>query len=229
MKKFPFHDGDWFAVPLLGDVSQTVSWRGLVGAASSLAINAWELDWQWLTGTGDDVQIFAANDEFTEILRRQSQIEQDEAKALKYLSSGQYVIGDPLRGNYDYTLSKLSDVPKFGLVATSLLDNNATGNLSAAYLGAYNVTVVPLQQLSPTSIEIAFNVSNDSTLESVLHIPGHGDIPGYSHVEDAENWVASSSGPLGNVRLPDAVRNPMAQATQIISWTEVVQWDPYNE
>lgn len=62
-----------------------------------------------------------------------------------------------------------------------------------------------------------------------MHIPGHGEIPGYPHIEDAENWLASPNGPIGSVRLPGANRNPLGATSQIISWTEGVNWSPYNE
>lgn len=185
----------------------------------------YDLFFQWVTGAGPDKQTFTAGDPFTDLLRKHHQIQDDVVMALEHLEQGRYKLGAALGGDYDYALGSLSAVPEYFLDYTSLWDGGLTGNLAATYLGSYHVIVTPVKTVGSHAVEVNFHVVNTSSLGSAMHIPGHGDIPGYSHIEDAEDWFAGSTGPLSKLPTPFS-RNPLGATYQEITWNQTISWNP---
>lgn len=170
----------------------------------------WDLGAQWLTGSGPRHQDFHDNDPFTQLLRKHTNIADDVSLARSRFASGDYRLGQPLGGDYDYSLGGLDGFGKyFGDYAT-LVDGGATGNLAVTFLGSYNVSITPIKVRGPHKADALFVVNNASTLASATHLPLYGIIPGYDKVGEWENSLV----PTG----------PMSKTTQTISWTQEITW-----
>jgi RHS repeat-associated protein len=173
--------------PLLGSASVTDASSGpgepLSVSVTQASLNAapavhdpaspWQVGWEWLTGTGPRTHTFVDGDPFTELLRQHQHIR----KLVEGVSTGRLAP----RGPFDYTLSGLEGIPKYGRDYSTLLTVGATGNLAVTFLGSYKLWY------SASDGTVSIHVWNISSIASATHPP----VIGYTRW-----WSTYIGGPL---------------------------------
>ncbi|GAB2972621.1 hypothetical protein GCM10027049_03090 [Mucilaginibacter puniceus] len=157
-----------------------------------------QVGWEWLTG-GTKHRNFTNGDYFTELLRKHSHIE-----ATKNL-----IRNGSRKGRNPYSLGGLRGVGLYIKDYSTLLTAGATGNLAVTYLGSYELTYEVIK-VSGSLATVLFTVENRSTIESALHPPVIGYLPG---------WSTYIGQPLNNF----FSSGPLSQTTQTFIWTETIK------
>jgi len=159
----------------------------------------WQVGWEWLTGDGPRHRDFTNGDEFTELLRQHSHIE--DTRGL--------IRDGSLKGSNPYSLKGVDGIGKYLKDYSTLLTGGATGNLAVTYLGSYNLTY-EVTAVSGNIATVLFEVNNSSNMGSATHLPYFGYLPG---------WNANVATPLNNIFSSGA----LSPTTQTFRWTENIK------
>jgi hypothetical protein len=86
---------------------------------------------------------------------------------------------------------------------------SAPTNLSEAFIGSFNLTAIPLKLVNPDSVQVQFTVVNNTTVGSLIHLPGWGGNRSEMNASDsADQWIQDNS------------PGPLRETTQTITWTQ---------
>jgi RHS repeat-associated protein len=102
---------------------------------------AWQLGWEWATGTGPRHHDFTDGDPFAELLRQHSNIQQGFQEASQKAAIAAQQGQSSTTFSQDYRLDGLQGVPKYLNDYSTLATGGATGNLAVTFLGSYQATV----------------------------------------------------------------------------------------
>jgi RHS repeat-associated protein len=122
--------------------------------------SAWQLGWEWLTGTGPRHHDFQDGDPFAEILRQHDHIQE----LISDLCQG-------AQGRDPYSTSGVKGVGLYFKDYSNVLTGGHTGNLAVTYLGSYQLNY------SVTDSVLIMVITNTSSMASATHPP----ILGYTH------------------------------------------------
>jgi hypothetical protein len=172
--------------------------------------SAWQLGWEWLTGTGAREHHFTDNDPFTKMLQKHEHIQDTRNEIINKLANHKIDLNKKYPNPYN--LGGVSGVPKYLRDYSTLLTGGLTGNIAVTYLGSYglNYEVLSIDEESGTA-QVHFSVANSSTIESATHPP----VIGYT-----EAWKNNIGTPLNKI----FSTGPMSKTTQSVDWTETIQW-----
>lgn len=169
----------------------------------------WEVGTEWLTGEGPRDHEFRDGDPFTELLQKHSYLDTVREKMADRLRKHLYTVYKDR-----YSLAGIQGVPKYINDYSTLATGGATGNLAVTYLGSYRIEVYIVSlDAENGSAQVAFRVSNSSTLASGIRPP----VLGYTDFwqESVTPWINQH-----------ASSGPMSQVTQNFWWTETINYYP---
>jgi RHS repeat-associated protein len=172
--------------------------------------SAWQLGWEWMTGTGAREHHFHDNDPFTKMLKKHEHVQDVRSQIVTGLSKHKI----DLHKKYlaPYNLGGFSGVPKYLRDYSTLLTAGMTGNIAVTYLGSYGLQyeVLSVDEESGTA-QVHFTVSNSSTMASFFHAP----VIGYT------KWWGNTVGKTMNSIFSTG---PGSLTSQTVDWTETIQW-----
>jgi hypothetical protein len=169
--------------------------------------SATSLGFEWLTGTGQDVEFFGNGDPMLEELTGHPMIEEVRRTMEQRLRAG---IKDRT-GGVAYRLGDWNGVENF----LSDYGDLISGKSAVAFLGSYSGEVV-VTDVGDSTATLLWYIENTSDLASATHPPFYGEIDrgcGGCMVEWEEfvNSVPAKGGPLTSI-------------SQVFMWTETVEF-----
>lgn len=187
--------------------------------------NGWEAGWNWAWGVGPRSYNFGQGDAFTKELQQSSAIQDDRVKIAKDVRNGEGVGSSPIDISHSLgkggTLDKLTTLAKdfnFLHMAGDIVGDGgaSTGNSVSALLGSYtgSATITGVDRKTGT-VTVAFSVTNQTTLTSVLRPPPFGPAGGYSPFYKNEFTPAIES------EVSSGMMSPISES---VSWTETFSY-----
>jgi RHS repeat-associated protein len=185
---------------------------GFLEARPGNDMGPWGLGWQWLTGTGPQLQVFGDGDPMTEMLRTHDHIQDTRGLIARRIVRERRNGTGRFSGKNHYSLAGIGGTKKYVKDYSTLLTGGATGNLAVTYLGSYqlNYEVVGVDEECGQAT-VRFTVKNDSTIGSATRPPviGYSDFWKNNIGSRMNDWFSSG---------------PMSNTSQEFHWTEVIQY-----
>jgi RHS repeat-associated protein len=182
----------------------------LIDPTGKYDVTPYLLGAQWASGLGPREQSYDGCHGMTQTLAKHSYIESARELLKEQIRSGEI---DTTQGvlSYDRGLGGPEGVVQYASDYSSVADFGLTGNLAAAYLGSYELTLSILYVDDRTGeYVVEFFARNDSQLSSLLHPPLLGYTAWWQN--NIEPWIKSHSPTWG----------PGSKTTQYIWWVEYI-------
>ncbi|MGW6565164.1 golvesin C-terminal-like domain-containing protein [Streptomyces sp. NPDC054975] len=174
--------------------------------------NGVDLGFEWVSGSGPKKRDFGGNDAFTQSLMDHYHVQRVREIATDNINGGNYNLGATVSQYVDKDTGRVENNGLNHSLSTKTLYMDFTTNMSAAFLGSYNMdyTVKTIDKEAGTAT-IQFHVTNKSTMNSGTHIAP--ELGGYS-----DWWSENIGDPLNDYYSTGR----FATKEQEITWTETV-------
>jgi len=168
-------------------------------------VTPFQVGTEWLSGTGPRKRNFTNGDNFTEMLRTHSHVEDTRNSIIDNVANG-----GELSGNSPYKLGGIRGVGLYLKDYSTLLTGGLTGNLAVTYLGSYDLKWTATPNSENGTILVNFSVYNTSTMQSASRPPVLGYLPGWQQTVGSRINAAFQTG-WGS------------KTSQSFNWTETLQ------